>query len=84
MKHYSKAFMAIMDDLQNIFRRCQTCRSIAEMDVCIVEYKSLLGDTDDESNWLHHIQQLRNARAQQKIVERRAHLAGKPRTDKLS
>ncbi|WDE06660.1 hypothetical protein SG34_007065 [Thalassomonas viridans] len=76
--------MTISDELRDIFRRCQTCRSVAEMDVCIAEYKTQLGDTEDESGGLHHMQQLRNARAQQKIVESRAHLAGRPGTDKLS
>ncbi|WP_281558200.1 hypothetical protein [Thalassomonas sp. RHCl1] len=84
MKLYSKAFMAISDELQIIFRRCQTCRSVAEIDVCIAEYKAQLGDLEDESGSLHHMQQFRNAKAQQRIVESRAHLAGKPGSGQLS
>jgi hypothetical protein len=68
MQFWQPDFMAIQDELLVIMKRSNEAKSVAEIDKCICDYKVLLGGIEDEAGGLKSIIQLRDAKAESRIV----------------
>ncbi len=84
MKFWKPAFMAIQEELLIIMKRSNEAKNVAEIDKCIRDYKKLLGDLEDESEGLKCIIQLRDTKAQERIVTSGANIATNSLKNKLN
>lgn len=84
MKFWKPEFMAIQEKLLVIMKRSNEAKSVAEIDKCISDYQTLLGDLEDESEGLKCIEQLRDAKAQELITRTGNNLVITPKNIKLN